>query len=104
MGSWITCLCGGLIHTNMFSGTHICRLIEDSDYDAIDDPVDRDKLRHLYFNKGVTVYRCLNCGRLLVEWDNDGIPTFYLPEGKRAEVPGTEPATDGSDQHNDKEW
>ncbi len=93
MGSWIRCLCGGLIHTNMFTGTHICRLIEDSDYDAIEDPVDRDKLEGLYFKKGVTVYRCLSCGRLLVEWDDDkGGPTFYLPEQKYTEPPRTEAA------------
>ena len=90
MGSWIRCLCGGLIHTNMFCGTHISQLIEDSAYDAIEDPVDRDKLADLFFNKGATVYRCLNCGRLLVEWDNKSAPTFYLPEGKmEISNPGT---------------
>ena len=82
MGSWIICLCGGLIHTNMFCGTHISRLIEDSAYDAIEDPVDRDKLADLFFNNGATVYRCLQCGRILVEWDNKSAPTFYLPEVK----------------------
>ncbi len=93
MGSWIRCLCGGLIHTNPGAGTHICQLIEDSDYDAVDDPVDRDKLSDLFFKKGVTVYRCLSCGRLLVEWGDDkGGPTFYLPEQKYVEIAAREPA------------
>lgn len=102
MGSWIRCLCGGLIHTNMFTGTHICQLIEDSDYDAIEDPVDQDKLSDLFFKKGVTVYRCLSCGRLLVEWgDAKGGPMFYLPERKYAQIPGPEPATLQKDQNDD---
>ncbi len=82
MGSWIECICGGLIHTNMFTGTKIYQLIEDADYDAIEDPIDRDKLYDLFFKKGVTVYRCHSCGRLLVEWGDKGVPTFYLPEVK----------------------
>jgi hypothetical protein len=85
MGSWIRCLCGSLIHINMFTGTNIYQLIKDSDYDAVDDPVDRDKLSDLFFKKGVPVYQCSTCGRLLVEWDPEGGPTFYLPEGKRAQ-------------------
>ena len=85
MGSWMTCICGGLIHLNMFSGTHIYQLIEDADYDAVDDPVDRDKLAELYFKKGTTVYRCLTCGRLVADWAGDGNVTFYLPELKRPE-------------------
>jgi hypothetical protein len=92
MGSWMKCMCGGLIHTNMFSGTSIYQLIKDADYDALEDPVDRDKLSDLFFRKGVTVYRCHSCGRLLVEWDDEGVPTFYLPEGKIAEIPEREAA------------
>jgi hypothetical protein len=68
-------------------------LIDDADYDAVEDPVDRDKLSDLFFKKGVTVYRCLSCGRLLVEWGDDkGGPVFYLPERKYAEIAGREPA------------
>ena len=48
---------------------HIYRLIEDSDCDAVEDPVDRDKLEDLFFKKGFAVHRCLSCGRLLIEWD-----------------------------------
>jgi hypothetical protein len=88
MGSWLRCICGGVIHTNLFAGENICRLIKDSDYDAIEDPVDREKLSDLFFNKGIPVYHCSRCGRLLVEWDEEGGPTFYLPEGKSAETHG----------------
>ncbi len=86
MGSWMTCVCGGLIHLNMFAGTHICQLIEDADYDMVEDPVDREKIEDLYFKKGVTVYRCLTCGRLAIDWEDNGNVTFYLPELKRPEA------------------
>jgi hypothetical protein len=98
MGSWIECFCGARIHTNLFSGTDIYRLIVDSDYDAVEDPVDRDKLADLFLNKGIPVYHCRSCGRLLVEWDDKGGPTVYLPEGKRVEVPITESTTAGNDR------
>jgi hypothetical protein len=83
MGSWMECLCGARIHTNLFTGTAIYRLIKDSDYDAIEDPVDRGKLSDLFFKKGVTLYHCSRCGRLIVAWDEKAGPTFYLPEEKR---------------------
>jgi hypothetical protein len=67
----------------MFSGTRIYQLIEDSDYDAVEDPVDRDKLENLFIKKGITVYPCLHCGRLLVEWDKKGNLTIYRPEGNQ---------------------
>ena len=82
MGSWIRCKCGYPIHTNLFAGENVCRLIRDSDFDNVVDPVDRDKLSDLFFNKGITVFLCRGCGRLLVEWDEQAGPTFYLPEGK----------------------
>jgi hypothetical protein len=84
----------------MFSGTHIYQLIEDSDYDAVEDPVDRDKLEGLFFKNGVTVYRCLNCGRLLVEWDEKSGLTVYLPEGK-LEIPKTKAASLQQDLNKD---
>jgi hypothetical protein len=75
-------MCGYLIHTNLFAGENVCRLIRDGDYDSIEDPVDRDKLADLFFRKGIPVYLCSQCGRLLVDWDEERGPTFYLPEGK----------------------
>jgi hypothetical protein len=86
MGSWMTCKCGARIHLNMFSGTHIYQLIEDSDYDAVEDPIDRNKLEDLFLKKGITVYPCLSCGRLFVEWNRKGGLTVYLPE-ENQEIP-----------------
>lgn len=93
MGSWITCLCGMLINTNMFSaGTTAYMLVKDSDYDALDDdcdgpehlnnPVDRKKVEDLFLRKGTPVYRCSHCGRLVVDWDQESGPMFYRPEVK----------------------
>lgn len=82
MGSWIKCLCGGLIHTNLFTGTSVYRLIKDSDYDSLEEPIDVGKLSHLFFSLGIPVFRCHKCGRLAVEWDPANDPVFYLPEGK----------------------
>ena len=89
MGSWIKCLCGYLIHTNLFAGENVFMLIKDSDYDSVEDPVDRDKLSDLFFRKGIPVYICSRCGRLLVDLGEERGPTFYQPEGKRTETPGS---------------
>jgi hypothetical protein len=82
MGSWIQCLCGSSIHTNLFAGASVFRLIKDSDYDALDCSVDRDKLENLFFTLGIPVYLCKSCGRLAVEWDHETGPWFYTPEGQ----------------------
>ena len=79
MGSRMQCRCGGMVFIN-----HFYKLIKDIDYDAIDAPVDEDKVSDLFFKKGITAYRCAACGRLIVEWDDHGDPTFYVPEEKQA--------------------
>lgn len=84
MGSWLNCPCGGRIHTNAFAGAGVCRLIRDSDYDAVEDPVDREKLEDLFFHAGVPVYRCGKCGRLAVEWSAESPPVFYTPPESEA--------------------
>jgi hypothetical protein len=98
MGSWITCLCGALIHTNLFAGTTVYRLISDADYDALDDPIDRDKLEALFFEKGIPLYRCQACNRLVVRWDKQGKHLFYVPEGKRAAQAAAEGVAAQSEQ------
>lgn len=85
MSSWLECLCGERIHTNMFAGASVFRLIKDDDYDALDDPVDRDKLENLFFSLGIPVYLCRSCGRLAVEWDQESGPWFYAPEERNVE-------------------
>jgi hypothetical protein len=64
----------------MFAGTGVYQIIKDSDYDALEDPIDREKLENLFFKKGRTAYKCLHCGRLLIEWEDGGMPLFYKPE------------------------
>ncbi len=92
MGSWLHCRCGGLIHTNSFTGTHSYQLIADKDYDSIveNDPIDHDRLSHLFFSLGTSVYRCAKCGRLAVEWDPAAPPAFYLPEDEKVVSSATE--------------
>jgi len=102
MGSRMECLCGNLVYTN-----HFYRLIKDTDYDALEEPLDYEKLSDLFWHKGVTAYRCVSCGRLIVEWEDEEGPTFYLPEAKRAQASKAEPALAGigleSDQGPEKE-
>jgi hypothetical protein len=86
----------------MFSGTHIYQLIEDSDYDAVEDPVDRDKLEDLFFRKGLTVYCCPSCGRLLIGWDEKSGLTVYLPEGKQ-KIPKAEAGACQEDPNEESE-
>jgi hypothetical protein len=93
MGSWITCLCGGLIHTNLFAGATVYRLISDEDYDALGDSIDRDKLESLFFDKGIPVYRCPACNRLVIQWDKEGTYLFYMPEGEKPGQAATEDDT-----------
>lgn len=102
MGSWIQCLCGTFIHTNLFTGTSVYRLLKDSDYDSLDDPINRDKLETLFFTKGIPVYRCKACGRLVVEWDNERAPLFYLPEEKIAENSTIKAITSQSGREDDQ--
>jgi hypothetical protein len=91
------CRCGGLVFIN-----HYYKLIKDTDYDALEAPVDEDKISNLFLEKGITAYRCSSCGRLIVEWDDEDGPTFYLPERNRAEVPEPEAGLAKHDRHNDE--
>ena len=79
MSSWLRCDCGGLIHTNLFAGTGVLKLILDEDFDRLAEPFDTEAVRQLFFG-GVTAYRCSQCGRLYVQWGTDGKLTTYLPQ------------------------
>ena len=81
MGSWLICKCGKRIHKNLFTGTDIYKVINDADYDKLEDPVDRNKVEKLFF-EGVTLYRCKSCKRIAIEWEGWESPIFYIPENK----------------------
>ena len=87
MGSWLDCPCGAKIHQNLFAGTGVFRLIRDSDYDAIEEPVDRSKMEDLFFKAGTPVFRCGRCGRLAVEWDPQKEVVFYTPPEQAIDKP-----------------
>jgi hypothetical protein len=80
VGSWIKCKCGCDVHTNLFAGADVYQLIRDADYNAVEDPVDRDKLADLFFKKGKPVYRCSGCSRIIVEWNTEVECSFYALE------------------------
>ena len=101
MGSWITCRCGASIHTNLFAGTAVYRLVSDSDYDSLEEPVDRGQVEDLFFNRGIPAYRCKRCGRLAVQWDRERAPEFYAPEG-REEPSAAGPASAQGDPGDDQ--
>jgi hypothetical protein len=65
MGSWIDCLCGEKLNTNLFSTDYGYFLISQLAFDGIPDPVDRKELEQLMF-RAEKVLRCSRCARLLV--------------------------------------
>jgi tetratricopeptide (TPR) repeat protein len=82
MGSWIQCKCGAAVHTNPFAGAPVYWLIRDNDYETVfEDDNGVTKAAGLFREKGIPVYRCSGCNRLIVEWEGQGTPVSYLPEG-----------------------
>ena len=76
MASWIKCDCGNLIHTNLFAGANVFRLIRDDEWDALgESPHWRDV--SVLFVLSREVFRCTKCARLIVFWERDGTPTIY---------------------------
>ena len=89
MSSWLRCDCGNLIHTNLFTGTGIFKLVLDEDFDRLVEPFDAEAVHDLFWH-GHTVYRCRPCGRLYVQWARGGELTVYLPEPpSTTQAPGT---------------
>jgi hypothetical protein len=79
MGSWLRCVCGNQIHTNLFSSANVYRLIRDDEWDALgDEPKWRDV--SVLFVRNREVFSCPKCSRLIVFWDRDGEPTYYTQE------------------------
>lgn len=82
MASLITCKCGALVPTNLFSGYGAYSLILDSDYDAaLEKPADDEAFSRLFLG-GREVFKCKACSRLIVYWDKGpaGRPTYYSEE------------------------
>lgn len=79
MSSWLRCVCGNLLHTNLFAGAGVFKLILDEDFNQLTEPFDTDAVSHL-FGHGRTMYRCSHCDRLYVQWERGGELTIYAPE------------------------
>ena len=90
MGSWIPCLCGSLVHANLYCGAGVFRLIRDDEWDAVantDATPEREDYSRL-FRDSREVFRCSNCSRLIVYWDRQGgLPTYYRVETPPNEKP-----------------
>jgi hypothetical protein len=79
MGSWLKCDCGHLIHTNMFCGANVYRLIRDDEFDELAENAPPEEFRNLFFS-GREVFHCKNCGRLIVQWEKGGKLSVYVEE------------------------
>lgn len=79
MASWIRCACGNQIHTNLFAGAQVYRLIQDEEYDRLESSDGPDAASRLFL-AGREVFRCAACSRLIVFWERSGEPMYYLEE------------------------
>jgi hypothetical protein len=79
MASWIICTCGERIHTNLFCGATVYRLVSDDQFDAIPAQIDMESLG-FRFADATPVFRCRACGRLHIEWERNQALTVYTPE------------------------
>jgi hypothetical protein len=88
MASNIQCVCGSLVHTNLFSGAKVYSLIRDDEYDQMSEPNAPDAASRLFLG-GREVFRCSTCLRLIVFWDRSPTcrPTFYAEEHHNFERP-----------------
>lgn len=79
MASWVQCACGNRIHTNLFAGAQVYRLIKDEEYDRLESPGESDAASRLFLS-GREVFRCAACSRLIVFWERSGEPRYYVEE------------------------
>ena len=70
MASSVICPCGERIQTGAFPNERVYTVISEHDYDAVTDPVDRDKLAVLML-RGRQLLECRRCRRLLLR-ERDG--------------------------------
>jgi hypothetical protein len=79
MSSWMICTCGERIHTNLFCGATVYRLISDDEFDALPESIGVDALG-AKFADATAVFRCRACGRLHIRWQRNEECTTYVPE------------------------
>jgi hypothetical protein len=91
MGSWLTCRCGALLHTNLFCGTGISVLASEEFLDA---PRDGKTLEDFVTEMIVSsrkMLHCKSCERIFVLQFLNGEAHIrsYAPEDKDREQDGT---------------
>jgi hypothetical protein len=72
----MTCTCGARIGMGSFPNDDVFKVISETQYDSIEDPVDRASLEKLFVS-GFTLCRCKNCGTVIIIWEKGKMPTFY---------------------------
>jgi len=79
MSSWIACKCGYRIGTGAFPNDHVGRIISESQYDEVVDPVDRRKLSVLFLSGSVFI-SCPQCERVLIGRNGADEIEFFVKE------------------------
>ena len=79
MSSWIVCPCGNEIAIGGFPNAGVHRVISEHSYDAVTDPLDRNKLGVLFL-QGRRLIECSRCGRLMIRGRNDTEYAVYVRE------------------------
>lgn len=91
MGSWLTCRCGGLLHTNMFCGTGISVLASEEFLDASHEEKTRDEFIAAMISDSPKLLHCKSCGRIVILkfLNGEAQVKSYVPEDDGSE-PGHE--------------
>lgn len=91
MGSWLTCRCGRLLQTNMFSGTGISVLASEEFLDAPHEEKTRDEFIAAMISDSPKLLHCKSCGRIVVLkfLNGEAEVKSYVPEEDGAK-PGRE--------------
>lgn len=81
----IKCRCNNYFSTDSFPSPYGFRMFSESDYDQIEDPVNRRSLENLFLNSA-EVYKCPVCNRLILVNRKDNSLTFFINEGEKEEI------------------
>ena len=82
----IKCNCDITIPTGISPHPQGYYLISEADAEALDrgNSVTSSECADDIVRKGLRVYRCENCGRLLLFWQKGRAAQFYIPEATKA--------------------